>query len=177
MITKLSKTQQKELLKRAKKNNGSISARDYREVLSNVAMRGETEGEYYFEFDAKRVDENSFLFTLKGKHLSTNVINTLSRRNHIRYKNAIKESARNFFLVNKKIIPEKAFEKATIKPTVYLRRSRDDDNSKNLTLKTFRDLLSVYGFIVDDKRKNLKQFEDEEVVGKEYKIELLLQKV
>lgn len=169
-MNRLSKKQEKEILKKASKNGNSISAKEYNEIVK----KSSSQKKFEFTFDLSAVNNDSYCATIKGRHLSTNGILALAFKNKLRYKAAIKESAKLFFALNRKMLPKEPFAKAEMFPTIYLKRSRDDDG--DLTLKWIRDLFVSYGFIVDDDREHLVQHKPCEIVGKEYKIELLLKR-
>lgn len=169
-----------------KKNCNSISAKEFNKILldKNTPVKNKSSKksyDYSFTFNIEKIDSSTYKIILKGKHLSTNASNSiLSLGRKKAYKDAIKKAAYEYYLVNKKtykeLIPVFPFENAIIKPIAYNPRSRDDDGCA-VTLKTLRDLLTTYKLIKDDSRKYLKQLPTEEVISKDYKIELILKSV
>ncbi len=201
-ILKLSKKQQDEILALSKKRNNSIDAQtyakicsgqktgttekgkvsdrmsavEYRELMQSTNKSGATTQARRFDFTfdvSASKDKTHYLFTLYGKHLAVNRINSLPFRSKLAYKSSIKKAADNFFIVNKKIIPKEAFSKAIITPVAYNKRSRDDD-ANSINLKILRDIIVSYGFLVDDSRQYLEQEKCGEVISKEWKIEVML---
>jgi hypothetical protein len=187
MKSALTKYQEREVIKLAKQNNGSISSKDFKEILlstlnnkkstNNVGFN-KNRYDFNFEFSIDKIANTEYKITLKGKHVSTNTFNgyaSLGKR--CAYKNSIKNAAYNYYMINKKkfskIIPSKPFENATIQPIAYNPKSRDDDGC-SVTLKTLRDMLVTYKLIKDDSRQYVKQLPTKEVISKDYKIELLV---
>lgn len=189
----LNKQQLKKLQKHLKETNSrSISAKDFNSILveslvkkktpsNNSLFKKASKYDYNFVFNIDKLDENNYLISLTGKHISTNTFNgyaSMGRRSA--YKNAIKNAAYNFSLIYrskfKELLPLSPFEKVIIEPTAYNPKSRDDDGC-SVTLKTLRDLLTTYKFIKDDNRECLTQMPVKEVISKEYKIELALRNI
>jgi len=188
----LTAKQEASILKVAK-GKQSISAKDYRNAINSKKKkspsRSITSGglrqnailkpqqkrrEFSFVFTIEEIAKNKeYLFALKGKHLSTNSVNSLSFKDKLRYKTSIKNSILEAALIYRKLIPKKAFQKVVITPTTFQSRSRDDDNL-HATSKIIRDSIVNIGFVVDDKRENLKQEATEEVISKDWKIEISL---
>jgi len=183
MAIKLPKHIQKKILEEAKKNNGHISASTYQKITnkktSTKNKKVYQQIEHSFSFSVEKIDEKNFKFILIGKHLSTNRVNSLSFREKLRYKSAIKKSVEEFMMVFAKknnVLLDKPFEKAKIIPVAYNPRSRDDDGN-SITLKILRDQLTEYNYIVDDDREHLMQEKCQEVINKEYKFEIFLQEI
>jgi len=164
-----------------KSGTGSISSADYRSIMlgksSTAKNKTPKSSNYSFTFTATRISNYEIKFTLAGRHESTNVINGGSFRKKLVYKNAIKKAAYEYFLQYRNeyrlLVPDNPYENCTILPISYNPKSRDDDGN-SVTLKTIRDILTEYKFIKDDSRKYLKQLPNDEVISKEYKIELIL---
>ena len=182
----------KEILQIAKKNGGSISAKDYRALMttgtSNKSKQTEIskkselkspvikENKYPFVFNLEvtKVNQNEYKFSLIGRHYSTNDVNgwlSFGKRNA--YKLAVKKAFEQYFLINRKDKPKFPFEKAIMYSVSYNPSSRDDDGNR-ITLKPFRDMLTFNGFIKDDKREYFFEFPNFEVLSKQYKTEIIL---
>lgn len=189
----LDKAQEKKLLQYlSKQEKNNISAREFNKILATTIKKMPTQANnksysqndkygFCFKFLIEQIDQDTYKFILLGKHISTNAFNGFaSMGKRSAYKKAIKNAAYNYSLLNKKFLNEISpilpFEKATLEPIAYNPRSRDDDGC-SITLKTLRDLLTIYNFIKDDNRKCLTQLPVKEVISKEYKIELLLKRV
>lgn len=175
-MDKLSKQKTAKILKVAAKNGGRISARDYRDIIKSSAGKEKKPLDLNFSIDVEEVEGRAYILTFYGRHLSTNDINSLPFRDGLRYKSAIKQAARLFFLTNRGAVPKKPLKKVRISPTAYNKRSRDDDGNAR-TIKILRDLLSTYKFIVDDNRKYLIQEKCEEVLQSEYKLEIRVEEI
>jgi len=183
---KLSRKQEREIIKKAGKN-GSISAADFKKICVPKAketkkitakeyqkIQSKSPGEYSFKCTVLVIDEVTCEVLLFGKHLSTNSILSSHFRNKLRYKTAIKNAFYDAALIYKKEIGTLSINKAIITPIVYLPRHRDDDNN-SLTLKIIRDMLINIGIIrTDDDRKHLRQAEIEEKISKEWKIKIVV---
>lgn len=161
----------------ALKNNGTITAKQYREILkSNVKKSKQpVENNFSFTLAVEQKTANVYLFTLYGRHLSTNSINAMSRKDHIRYKNAIKKAFEEWYMINTKKRPKSPFKSAVLIPIHYNKVSRDDDSGVE-TNKIMRDCIVRTGFVQDDTRKHIMQKKTREVLQKEYKVEMLLLK-
>ena len=189
---KLTHKQETSIIKVAK-GKQSISAQEYRDAMSikkkkivsksmtsielrqkSVLKPQQTRRDFPFVFIIEEIEKNKeYLFILKGRHLSTNSVNSLSFKEKLRYKTRIKNSISDAALIYRKLIPKKAFQRVVITPTTFQSRSRDDDNL-HATSKIIRDSIVNIGFVVDDKRENLKQEATEEVISKDWKIEIML---
>lgn len=174
MGIKLTPRQQNALLKCAK--NGSVSAQNFREIIAqSFSNEKKTKPAFIFNFDAIKLNDG-YMFTLYGKHVSTNVINGwLSLGRRMAYNNAIKDAAKVYFLSNQwwQIRPRVPFSSVSIQPIAYNPKSRDDDGCDR-TLKVVRDVLTLNQVIIDDNRKCVVQLQTDEVISKEYKIELIV---
>jgi len=185
----LSKSQAKKILKESKNNTISaerfkkiiaprstkdikrVTSKEYREIL--LSTQG-NRSDYSFTFEIEKIKENKeYVFILKGKHLSVNSINGLSLKNRIRYKNSIKKAVYGSLHKYKHIVPENPFSSVILEPTVYLKRYRDDDNNYG-TLKIIRDMIVNIGFVENDSREYLEQKSANEVLSREWKIEIKL---
>jgi hypothetical protein len=191
-MTFISPKQQKQILKKVDESStNSISSAEFNRILLSTITGKKTKinntnfnknrYDFDFTFNVEKINEKVYKFTLLGKHVSTNTYNGyVSLGKRCAYKNAIKNAAYNFYLINKskfkQLLPESPFENATIEPTAYNPRSRDDDGC-SVTLKTLRDMLVTYKFLKDDNRKHVTQLPTKEVINKDYKIELLLTQV
>ncbi|MBD3822967.1 MAG: hypothetical protein IE916_00465 [Epsilonproteobacteria bacterium] len=167
--------------------NDSISSEQFREAMGISQNKGnKTKGSMTFSYiyDVEFL-ENGYKITLTGRHYSTNNINSFSRTEAIRYKNAIKKAAKDWLLKNraihKKIVP---MEKARVEYYFHNPNSRDTDNN---SIKAFQDTFSVpklkgsgvLGLIVDDNRKCLQRHkpQDDEVINNTYKVVAYLTRV
>lgn len=172
----------------AKKNGGSISAKEYNRLLKEgvkldfnkttkeSTSKGTKADKYSFSFKliVEKINDVTYKFTIEGRHYSTNDVNgwlSFGKRNA--YKNAIKESFNNYFMINRKDAPKKPFKKAIMYSIAYNPSSRDDDGNR-ITLKPFRDMLTEYKFILDDKREFFFEFPNFERKSKIYKMEIIL---
>jgi hypothetical protein len=169
---------ERKILDEAAKNGGRISARKYREIYAKNrgSHKKKSGGEsYFFKFEMEVVQPGkTYRVALIGRHLSTNSYNSLSLKNQMRYKSAIKDAAYLYFLdKGKAVIPDAPFQKIEIFPVAHNPVSRDDDGN-NATLKILRDILETYAFVVSDKRKHVTQHKCEEILAREWKIEMLL---
>lgn len=177
MAIKLPPNIQKKLLKEAKANNGRISAKDYNAIVGDSAKNSDSKQNLNLDFSFEIelfLEKNEVKFTLYGRHLSTNVTNSLHFRNKLKYKSAIKKAVRTYFSVNKKKVGIKnPCNTVVLFPTAYNPKSRDDDGN-SVTLKILRDLITEMGYVKDDNRKYLTQEKCSEVLQKEYKIEVVL---
>ena len=182
-----------------KKNGGTISAKEYNKLLkakdstikkdktlksANAKIPKSSSGtktikpnskyDFNFALEVEKINNTAYRFVLKGRHYSTNDVNrwlSFGKRNA--YKTAIKKAFQDYFLVNKKEKPTECFEKAVMYSISYNPYSRDDDGNR-ITLKPFRDMLTEYGFIVDDKRACFFEYPNFEQKQKDYKIEVNL---
>jgi hypothetical protein len=152
-----------------------------RKPSNNAIYPSREKYDFYFKLDIEKIDCDTYKFILIGKHVSTNTYNgfaSMGKRSS--YKKAIKNAAYHYTLINRKkykaILPSEPFKKSIITPIAYNPKSRDDDGCA-VTIKTFRDCLTIYKFIEDDKRINVTQNRTQEVISKDYKIELILQRV
>lgn len=183
----MSKGEAAKIGKIAKSNNGRISAKDYKAIMSNsseVKTKGQKKPKLYdysFVLKVEKISDDEYEFVMYGRHFRTNEYNgwlSLGRRSA--YKNAIKQSANDYFLkyrkIYKKIMPLIPFEQCVVLPIAYNPSSRDDDGN-SATLKYFRDNLVRLKFAKDDSRKYMRQLLVEEVKSKEYKIVLQLKRV
>lgn len=173
------------LVEYAKKNGGVISAADYRALISgknpltkkDSNLKKSEKYNFAFKLEVLNINPDEYKFSLIGRHHSTNEINgwlSFGKRNA--YKLAIKQAFYDFFLVNKNLIPKTSFEKSVMYSIAYNKSSRDDDGNR-ISLKAFRDMLTEYGFIVDDSRKYFFEMPNFEVLSKDYKLEIYLKKI
>lgn len=184
-----------ELIKLANSQGGRISSKDYVRLLNNktinskkpikkksknnTSLKYNSSNKYDFNFilEVEKISNYEYKFILIGKHESTNKANSwLSLGRRMAYKNSIKEAFSNYFLINRTKLIKEPFEKAIMFSVAYNSVSRDDDGNR-VTLKTFRDMLKEYNFIIDDSRKYLFEFPNFEVISKEYKMVIYLQYV
>jgi len=186
----LTPLQEKSLLQ-AVKGKKSITAKEYRDSMRckatkkkslqmsskefNKARLKKTPKEkrsFTFTATIEQLEKNKkYLFTIRGIHLSTNSVNSLSFGDKLRYKTAVKKGMENAALIYRSLIPKIPFSKVVLIPTSFQTRSRDDDNLY-ATTKIIRDSIVSIGFVEDDKRENLRQERTEEVISKEWKIEV-----
>lgn len=171
------------LLKLVKQQGGRISSKDYRTFLTDKASNKRTKNsneikkdcslkkyDFNFVLEVNKISEFEYKFTLYGKHESTNTANSwLSLGKRMAYKNSIKDAFSNFFLLNRRKLIKKPFDKAIMYSIAYNSSSRDDDGNR-VTLKTFRDMFKEYNFIIDDSRKYFFEFPNFEVLSKDYKM-------
>lgn len=172
---KLTPSQERTLLKCSK--NGAVSAKDFREIIlqTSSCKNKKTKPAFLFKLDAAKSTEG-YIFTLYGKHASTNTINGwLSLGRRMAYNNAIKDAAATYFLSHqwRQIKPTSPLSSVVIQPIAYNPKSRDDDGCAR-TLKVLRDVLTINRVIVDDNRKCAIQLQTDEILSKEYKIELIV---
>ena len=162
-------------IQRISKGRSSISAKEYRDALANGSgeIKSKRRVGHSFTLDLTVISSSEYIFTLSGRHLSTNSVNSLGRGDSIRYKNSIKNAFIEFFYINRFKRPKVKFNYAIMTPTFYNPRTRDDD-SDSATMKIVRDSIVNAGFLVDDDRKHLKQNKYHEVISKEWKIEVHL---
>ena len=160
-----------------------MSAKEYREYISNPKSTKKAKKQYTFEFKVQvtRIDEKKerYKIILIGRHYSKNSVNSFSFKDKLRYKTAIKNAFKLYMLQGKnrfELIPTTPFSYSLLTPTVYNKKSRDDDANFE-TLKILRDCLTVHKFIEDDNRKCLTMEKDIEILSNEYKIEMLLTKI
>lgn len=190
-LIELSSKQVKDIKRHIQQVGGtSISAKDFNKIIlgscktsnntnyNKTAAKGKKTYEYFFTFHAIKIDDKTYKFTLEGKHLATNEYNSIQSMGRQKaYKDAIKKAVYHYSLIHrseyKNILPSVPFKKSVLYPTAYNPKSRDDDGC-DVTLKYLRDTLTTYKFIEDDKRENLKRMPTEEVISKDYKIELIL---
>jgi len=190
----LTRQQQKKVLAVAKKNNYSISAKEYREIVSPksksaaktsisssdyqnlLKKKSSSSKNFFFTLEFKEiVPYKEYRFTLKGRHLSTNSMNSLSFRDALRYKNAIKKAFYDFALCNKKKLLHSPIDgKVNIYPTSWIksRIRRDDDGYR--TIKTIRDMIVELGFVTDDSPQYMSQYSVKEILSDCWKIEILV---
>lgn len=177
----------KELLALAKKNGGAISAKDYKRLTESndikikkqkndtpIFKNNENKHGFQFELKLEHINLNTYRFILIGRHYSTNDVNgwlSFGKRNA--YKISIKKAFDDFFLINRKLKPKIPFDKAVMYSISYNPSSRDDDGNR-ITLKPFRDMLTFYGFIKDDKREYFFEYPNFEIIDKTYKTEIVL---
>lgn len=173
----LSRKQQK--LIRSKSLNGRISSKDFNAVISNQNDKANKNKviDFAFSFNIQKRSENEYVFILNGRHYSTNSVNSFSFKNKLAYKKAIKQAVHDYLLINKKAFNKisliKPFSFVVLQPIAYNPRSRDDDGN-SATLKVLRDAIVSLKFVPDDKRKFLRQMDVDEVIDKNYKIEIIL---
>lgn len=168
----LSKKQEKKILQLASKNNGTISAADYKKIFLSTEGTVSKKRDFNFNVKIKHFpDEKKYEIIFNGKHLSTNVSNSMPFREKLRYKSSIKKAFINAALIYKKELPKKPFAYVELNPTVYLKRSRDDDGT-SASLKILRDMIVNIGIVEDDKRKNLKMNVPDEIISKIWKIKI-----
>jgi len=197
----LTKQQEKMLLKVAKKNNNSISAQEYRKIVSPKSKskkqskpKSMTASEYRalqskkmtsskkefsftLEFE-EIVPLQEYRFILHGRHLSTNSMDSLSFKARLRYKNAIKQAFYDFAICNKKSLLKSPIDgKVEIFPTAWIKSHipRDDDGYR--TIKTIRDMIVQLGFVVDDSPEYMLQHRTKEHLADCWKIEILVKKI
>ena len=177
IIPNITNTQARAIQKVASKNNGAITAKEYRKIIgSSTSIRSTKkamQNNFAFTLAVEKKREGVYLFTLYGIHLSTNRVNSLSRKDDIRYRNAIKKAFEEWYMTNIKKRPKTPFESALLVPIHYNRVSRDDDSGTQ-TNKTMRDYIIRTGFVEDDTRKHIEQRKTKEVLQKEYKVEMYL---
>lgn len=165
-----------------------MSSAEFRALMAQKQNRSSTgdyaKQKYSFTFSIKKI-QNGYLITIQGLHLSNNRLNALPLKQKISYKNAIKKAAKEYWLLNKKLLKQiTAFERATVGYVSYVTNSRDDGNNSD-TIKAFQDTFSlpsshrktgIFGLIIDDNRKHLKVVNPDpsEIVCNEYKIEAYL---
>lgn len=155
-------------LNEIKNNNGSINLHDFKRVLKENVLIND-KNEFNFECNITK-DNKTYILEFKGKHFSKNVIqNRWHRGILLKYKKAIKEAAKNGFLMANDILPKKPLEKVEIKIEVYNPKSRDDDANYD-TLKWIRDTFTVNKLIIDDNRNVIISSEEKEIISKEWKI-------
>jgi hypothetical protein len=169
-MLKLTPQEAKSVLK-ASKGKNSISAKDYREAISNSKHKISkgTKHNFSFSLEVIKISDIEYNFILTGRHLSTNSVNSLGRGDSIRYKNSIKHAFNDYFLMNRFKRPKHKFPYAEMTPIFYNPRSRDDDSDAG-TMKIVRDSIVNAGYLVDDDRKHLKQHKYQEIISKEWKI-------
>jgi hypothetical protein len=176
---KLSKKEISNILKLAE-GKTSISAKEYREAISGSASKKKEpvsrSKKYEFNFFIDKIEEGGYLFTLLGRHLRTNAINSLPLREKMAYKTAIKKAFNDRLLACRNLIPKEPYVFMELSPKAFNSHSRDDD-ANVATLKIIRDCIVNGGFVVDDKRKHLLQHRCEEVISKEWKIEIVAQAI
>jgi hypothetical protein len=197
----LTKQQQKMLLKVAKKNNNSISAQEYKKIVSPksenkkpLKQKSMTASEYRalqsknkssakkefsfaLEFE-EVVPLKEYRFVLHGRHLSTNSMDSLSFKARLRYKNAIKQAFYDFAICNKKRLLKSPIDgKVEIFPTAWIksRIPRDDDGYR--TIKTIRDMIVQLGFVVDDSPNYMIQHRTKEHLSNCWKIEIFVKQI
>ena len=174
-MIKLTPFEQKQLLKMCK-GKKSISAKEYREALSGggTQQRKNIHTKKVFSFVSTFIKHtpDTYELIVKGRHLSTNSVLSLSFKDKLRYKKILKQSILDAGLIQKKLLPKKNIY-ASLIPTAYNPRSRDDDNN-GLTLKYIRDMIVQLGFAKDDTREYLSQGKCEEVISKEWKISMVI---
>lgn len=175
-MLKLSHSEAKLLLKAAK-GKSSMTAKEYREALASPKSKPIKRNKrvFAFTFKTRRLSSDTYLFTLHGRHLSTNGMNSLGRGDAIRYKSALKKAFSDNLLVDRSSRPTMAFSRVVLTPTYYNPRSRDDDSDG--TSKIIRDCIINAGYVIDDDRKHLEQRKYAEVISKEWKIEMLLENI
>lgn len=170
IITRISKAQ-----------GGSISAKDYKAILSGKGSKNNEVKEhrenktFSFEFNLKK-EEGKVTIELIGRHYSKNSLSYFRKKEELAYRKAIKTAINDFFLKNKNnktIKPDYKFFFAELFPYSFNPISRDDDANK-FTLYLLRDALTNYGYIVDDSRANLLEHRNVEILNKEYSIKLEL---
>jgi len=159
--------------------NASIPAHLYRKALEESTSNSRRD--FRFEFELIELSHNRVHVRVIGNHLSKNVVDSLSRRDNIRYKNAFKIAAKAFYLKNhKKIRSFKRIEKGEIYFIFYSKHSRDHDNNSE-NIKRVQDNIVRLGFVVDDKRENLtSKKEPEEILIKKTEkpaIECIIERV
>lgn len=176
------------IMRKAKQSpTNSISAKDFLVLMQgekNKTSKGNKDSKgvaaFEFRFVAKPLKKTLWLFTLYGKHQSTNAINSFTFRKKLVYKSAIKKAAKYFFESEWLLIKQSSdlsilpFKKAVMRAVAYNPKSRDDDGC-SITLKIIRDIIVSYGFLIDDKRDFLVQEKTYEVIAKEYKIDVYLE--
>jgi len=181
----------KKLINLAKKSNGVVSSKEYKEAMcSNKKnknlhvkardfLKEKTKKEYNignFNLTIKTIIRNKeYLFTIKGNHLSNNTINSLPFRKKLNYKSAIKKAFYIYSIEKRDFLKEidtlLPFKKVIFYPTSYVVRSRDDDN-EGITLKIIRDAIIRLGFVEDDNRKFVTQEKCNEIISKDKKLEI-----
>jgi len=170
---KLSKSKLKEL-KEIESKNGKITVSDFKTILKTNINKDE------FKFETKiEYINNKFVITFLGKHYAKNVIqNTWHRGILLKYKKAIKTSAKNAFLltINKSILPYTPLTKVKVNIKVYNPRSRDDDANYD-TLKWMRDTFTVHKLLKDDNRNIIVSTQEEEILSKEWKIVFIVEDI
>ena len=175
MSSFLSPRIEKQLLKEASKNNGSIFSKKYQKIISGTSAKNTTRNTQDFSFITKieKIDDFSYLITVLGKHLSVNSINSLSFRGKLKYKNSLKKAFADAQLIYRNVFPRRTFSFVNVFPTVYLKRHRDDDGNA-ATLKIIRDNIIRAGFAIDDSREYYCEHKPLEKISKEWRIEILL---
>ncbi len=185
-ILDMSNSQSKKIIQAA--SGGSISAKEFQKILGNknAPVKSMTaaqynkkkdtvkSNDYSFKFEIEKISDREYRFTLHGKHLSTNTVNSLSFRNKLRYKSTIKKAISDGALIYKKLLPKQPFMKVIAYPISYQSRSRDDDNLY-ATSKIIRDSIVNIGIVIDDKRENFVQGRTREVISKVWKIEMIVE--
>ncbi len=192
----LTKQQQKKLLAAAKKNNNSISAQEYKKIVSSklisnkqcsmksseyrdlLTKQSSSLKEFAFNLDFEQIIfREEYRFTLNGRHLSTNSMDSLSFRAKLRYKNAIKKAFYDFALCNKKKLLNSPIDgKVDIYPTAWIKSHIHRDDDAYRTIKTIRDMIVDLGFVTDDSPRYMFQHPVKEILSDCWKIEILVKK-
>lgn len=175
--------------KKGVKKIDRLTAAEYRELVLSKSGSPKTGSGFSFKYEVEILSETSYKVTVYGKHLSNNRINSISFKDRIRYKNAIKKAVEEFLVVNKEMRSLRTLEgKVEILFVIYGKYSRDYDNN-SITLKAIQDTLTLkmksenryhsLGIIEDDNRDILVPHPDNpiEVKDKEYKIEAIVKEI
>lgn len=162
-------------LNKLKDKNGAIDLKDFNSIVSNARVK--SNDEFSFQCNIEEIETNKYLISFMGKHFAKNVIQNWHRGILLRYKKAIKQSARDGFLRFNSVNNEfKTLNQVKVLITIYNPRSRDDDANYD-TLKWMRDTFTFNNFIIDDNREVILETKEMEVISKEWKIEFEITKV
>ena len=172
-MLKTTQRQNRALLKAAMKNGGSISAEEYRNIISSKTSKsGRAKNtEFFFTVEVVKLVSNGYKVKMKGRHLSENTVNSLSLREKMKYKSSIKRAFKDAALLYRNQIPKRdQLGKLHIEPIAYNPRSRDVGNN-SATIKIMVDaMVENLGFVKNDSREYVVIEQCGEVISKEWKM-------
>lgn len=159
--------------KKGVKRITSLSAAEYRDLQlsSNVSNKSSQAFSFGYTVDFQK---NVVTATLTGKHLSNNRISSLPFRAKLKYKTAIKEAMKAYWVQHTKEL--KSFTYSAFTYCIYVcfnSRSRDSEANAS-SIKIFQDTFTSLRLIFDDDIKhfqNISRGLSYEIVSKEYKIQ------
>jgi len=153
-IVPISKKSLRELAKKkGVKKITSMSSAEFRELQGKqgISKTKPTMISPEFSFVYKIEDiKGGYKITLFGKHLSKNRYDSLSFSSKLRYKNAIKNAAKEYWLLNRSFFKKlSTLKKASVRYEFYEPYKRDPDAEQE-TIKRFQDTFTLLKLIVDD---------------------------